>query len=143
MNMRVHIAYGVGASVLVAATVVWGFVVVGSPETRRLQRLDEHRLRDLQAIHEEIQELVRDPEDPDVLRRPLPRTLAEAAELARRRKLAVNDPETGEPYGYALRGETSYQLSATFALERDADWEVFWNHPAGRHTFTIDALDPP
>jgi hypothetical protein len=25
----------------------------------------------------------------------------------------------------------------------ESDVEVFWNHPSGRHCFTVDALDPP
>ena len=128
---------------VVASAVVWGFWVAGSPDTRRTQRLDERRLRDLRRIHAEIQRLVRDPDDSTVLRRALPPTLEAAAKSARRRKLVLHDPETGERYGYAVRSETVYELSATFALRRDVDYAVFWNHPPGRHVFRIDALDPP
>lgn len=143
MRIDVHSGFAVVATIAVVATVAWGFVLTGSPKTRRLQRLDEQRLGDLRRIQAEIQLLVRDPDDADVLRRPLPKSLEEAAELARQRRLNLHDPETGEPYGYALRGDTVYELSATFALPRDLDYDVFWNHPAGKHTFRIDALDPP
>ena len=30
-----------------------------------------------------------------------------------------------------------------FSLPRDSNVDVFWNHPAGRHCFTINVLDPP
>ena len=39
--------------------------------------------------------------------------------------------------------ETTYELCATFSLERDSDVKVFWNHASGRQCFTVDALDPP
>ena len=143
MKTRVHVAFGAVATVAVVATLVWGFLLVGSPDTRRQQRMDERRLEDLQTIHLQIQQLVRDRLDVTALQRPLPTSLEELAGLARQQRLPQHDPETGEPYGYAVRGETVYELSATFTLPRDLDYEVFWNHPAGRHTFRIDALDPP
>ena len=104
--------------------------------------MDERRIEDLRGICREIQLIVFE-DDPARLKRPLPVTLEEAAELARHRKLSLHDPDTGEPYGYEVVSDTTYRLAATFALPRDLDYEVFWNHPAGRHAFTIDALDPP
>ena len=60
-------------------------------------------------------------------------------------ELRINliDPETGQPYGYTIRDATTYELCATFSLERNSDVEVFWNHSPGRQCFTVDALDPP
>ena len=51
--------------------------------------------------------------------------------------------ETGEPYEYRVLGPSKYELCATFSMARDADHGVFWNHPAGRHCWTIDVGDPP
>ena len=50
MNARVHILFGVAATVLVAAVVVWGFMVVGSPDTRsRVRTSSGSRFRTVTA----------------------------------------------------------------------------------------------
>ena len=53
------------------------------------------------------------------------------------------DPDTGVAYEYRVVDENHYELCATFARRREADRDVFWNHPAGRHCFTFDVRDPP
>jgi hypothetical protein len=143
MTARAHAAFGVTASIVVMFAIVWGFVLVGSPTTRRLERLDEQRLRDLQSIASEIQSMVMNPHKQGELKEPLPKTLDEALQRARSARLNPRDPETGEPYRYTVKGETTYELCATFVRRRDADFSVFWNHPAGAHCFTISVLDPP
>jgi hypothetical protein len=143
MTVRTHAAFGVTASIVVAFAIVWGFVLAGSPTTRRLERLDEQRLQDLQTIAGEIQSLVVNPDRKEALKEPLPKTLAEAAQRARAARLNPRDPETGEPYGYTVKSETTYELCATFSRGRDSDYRVFWNHAAGAHCFTINVLDPP
>lgn len=142
MTPRMHAAFGVLASALVLFAIAWGFVIVGSPGTRRLERIDEQRLRDLQTIVREIRSMVTD-WDEKKLKAPLPATLDEAAERARGESIPLRDPETGEAYGYAVKSETTFELCATFSLTRESNSNVFWNHPAGRHCFTIDVLDPP
>ncbi|MFQ5962604.1 MAG: hypothetical protein ACE5MG_14540, partial [Candidatus Methylomirabilales bacterium] len=67
----------------------------------------------------------------------------ELAALARSERINLTDPETGQRYVYTVKDETRYELCTTFSLARDSDVEVFWNHPPGRHCFTVDALDPP
>ena len=76
----------------------------------------------------------------DKLKQPLPKTLEEAASRAQYRRLSLKDPETGEPYGYRVTGEATYELSAKFARARASDYEVAWDHPAGEHWFRIDVL---
>ncbi len=143
MTTRVHVLFSVISSLIVTVAIVWGFALVGSPGTTRLQRFDQQRLDDLQTIFREIQSLCWDPDIKDELTRPLPATLEELAKLARNERINPNDPETGQPYGYTVLDATTYELRATFSLERDSDEEVFWNHPAGEHVFQINALDPP
>lgn len=143
MTARTHFAFAAAATVVVAGVVVWGFVLVGAPTSRRLERFDEQRLRDLQTIAREIQLMVEDPNEKGQLRARLPASLAEAARRARDERLNPRDPATGQPYTYTLKNETTYELCAEFARPRDWDVNVFWNHPAGRHCFTIDAADPP
>jgi hypothetical protein len=105
--------------------------------------LDDRRLQDLQTIAREIQLMVVNPNKRGTLKEPLPKTLAEAAQRARNERVNPHDPETAEPYRYVLIDEATYELCATFAKPRDWDSRVFWNHPAGAHCFTINALDPP
>jgi hypothetical protein len=138
-----HSIMALVASVVVFGAVAWGFVVVGSPTTRRQERFDERRLQDLQIIARAIQSIVRDPNKKGALKEPLPASLAEAAKATKDERVNRRDPETGEPYKYTVKSKTSYELCATFSLARDSDSEVFWNHSAGPHCFTIDVLDPP
>ena len=143
MTTRIHTVFSVASSVVVVVAVVWGFALVGSPGTTRLQRFDQQRLDDLQTIFREIQSLCRDSDIKDELKRSLPETLDELASLARHERINLTDPETGQRYGYTLKDGTTYELCATFSLERDSDMQVFWNHLSGEHCFTVDALDPP
>ncbi len=143
MKTSAHAAFSVASSVVVVVAVVWGVALVGSPGTARLQRFDQQRTADLQTIFREIQSLCQDPDIKDALKRALPISLDELAAIARSERINVTDPQTGERYIYAVRSEITYDLCATYSLERDSDAEVFWNHPPGRHCFTVDALDPP
>jgi hypothetical protein len=138
-------AFGIAASIVVISAIVWGFVLAGSPATRRLERFDLQRLQDLQTIAREIQSMVEYayPERKRELKEPLPRTLDEAVRRARGAKLNPRDPETGEPYRYTVENETTYELCARFTRKRESDFRVFWNHPSGEHCFTINVLDPP
>ena len=147
MTARLHAAFGVVASLIVGFAVVWGFVLAGSPSTRRDQLIDDRRLQDLQAIARAIQTQVTDegPYVPDgtkrKLKHSLPKTLDDVARNDRSERLRLLDPESGEPYAYKVVNSKQYTLCATFNRPRDADLRVFWNHPAGEHCFTIDVLE--
>lgn len=143
MTPRIHAACAIAATTVVVLAVAWGFVLVGSPATRRLERFDEQRLQDLQTIAREIQLMVEDPNEKGTLKEALPKTLAEAASRASDERVNPRDPETGEPYGYTVKNDTTYELCAKFSRPRDWDSRVFWNHPAGAYCFTINVLDPP
>lgn len=143
MTRRIHATFTFVASMVVACTVAWGFVLVGSPATMRLERFDARRLQDLQTIAREIHSMVVNPNMKETLKEPLPKTLEEAATRARNERLNPLDPETGVPYRYAVKNETTFELCATFSRPRNADSRVFWNHPAGEHCFTIMIFDPP
>ena len=143
MTSRMHIIFSVISSAVVIGAIVWGVAVVGTPRTARLQRFDQQRVQDLQTIFREVQALCHDPDIKDRLKRPLPATLDELALLARTERINLTDPETSQRYEYTVTGQTTYELCATFSLQRDSDLQVFWNHPTGRYCFTVDALDPP
>lgn len=143
MNWRFHATFAALATVAVAAAVGWGFFLVGSPGTRRMERFDEQRLQDLQAIAREIRDLSVEVDQPSRLKQSLPQSLEGVADKARVERVKLRDPETGQPYQYTVKGESTFELCATFTMSRDSDESVFWNHPAGAHCFTIDVLDPP
>ncbi len=143
MSWRFHTLFASAATLVVVSTVAWGFFLVGSPATQRLERLDQQRLDDLQTIAREIQAMVEDPNDKGTLKEALPKTLEDAARRARDERINLTDPESGEAYTYRATSETTYELCATFTGQRDSDASVFWNHPAGKHCFKIDVLDPP
>ena len=143
MTTRTHRIIGLVAVFVTMGVLTWGFLIVGSPDRRRLERLDERRVEDLQQITREIQRLVHDGRVRGVLKRALPKDLEEVKREAKYWKISLVDPETGEAYRYAVKTDTTYELCATFSLPRDKSREVFWNHPAGRHCFLIDALDAP
>lgn len=143
MTTKVHIIFSIASSIVVIFAIVWGIALVGSPASARLQRFDRQRLNDLQTIFREVQSLCRDRDIKDRLKRDLPATLDELAAIARSERINLTDPETGEPYVYRVIDKSNYELCATFSMELNSDVNVFWNHPAGRHSFTINALDPP
>ena len=145
---RLHRSFAAVASGVVLVTIVWGFVVAGSPGTARLHRFDDRRIEELQTISDEIESACLGatryaPLEERRLERPLPRTLEDVLELATRRRPEIQDPETGELYEYAMLDETRYRLCATFHAVRDEEYEPLWNHPAGRHCFEFDVLRPP
>lgn len=140
----------VAALLLVTGSVVLGFAMAGSPFSARLRRLDEKRIEDLRAIHRTIQQIATQTDkntNTVTLIRSLPKTLDEVAEYQRTReagrRLDLADPRTGERYAYAVTGEKTYELCATFQLAREKKRDLFWNHPAGKHCFNFHAESPP
>ncbi len=125
-------------SAVVFAAVVVGFIAVGSPGTQRLRRFDLQRINNLSMIQNEIINFWQ-------VNKKLPTTLNEMKNEVRGFALPA-DPETGEPYEYAVKGDPingEFQLCATFALADDAQTsEAYpryfpgnWQHGAGRHCF--------
>ena len=143
MTTRIHVLFSVASTIVVVVAVVWGIVLAGSPKKARIQRFDQQRMNDLQTIFREVQSLCHDPDIKDQLKRALPESLDELAAMARSERINLTDPETGERYVYKVKDENTYELCATFSMKRNSDVEVFWNHPSGRHCFSVNALDPP
>ncbi len=112
MTGRLHVVFGVLSACTVMLAIGLGFSLVGSPTTRRAERFDEERLRDLQVIVREVHNLVVEPGPPPTLRGPLPKTLDEIAEKARLEKIVTHDPETGEAYRYVVKDGTTFELCA-------------------------------
>lgn len=106
------VAYVV-AGVVIAATVVWGFILIGSPATARSHRLDEQRVSNLWSIQQRVFEYWNTHNE-------LPAPLGS---LEVHGKLPV-DPVTNAPYKYEIAevkqpapgGIVHYRLCATFDL---------------------------
>jgi len=130
---------------IILATIVGSFYVVGTPSEKRAQRVDQERIQDLGQIQYEItvywQAKEKFPENLDTLSDPL------------RGFITPVDPETGASYEYNIITEQTFELCATFTSEQkgmDANNRVpylydgytkeTWNHDKGRVCFerTID-----
>lgn len=165
MARQFHQWFAWGSAVCVVVVFLAGMAVAGQPGEQRRIQADQRRLNDLQSIARGLHEwrnyqkpvsTVRpatptDPNaasvvvdtEPDV---GLPETLSEASSHLDVDRLV--DPESGQPYGYEKRGETTYALCADFAASgperrgRFGQSTGFWRHPAGTHCFVIDATKP-
>lgn len=124
------------ATGLVVAAMVGGMVVIGSPWTARELRLDEQRVRDLQAISAAVEQHA-------AAHGELPASLDDLAGPPQRIPVRLDDPVSGEPYGYEAGGPLGYGLCARFdaASEAGAAMRGDWEHPAGWHCFELEV--PP
>ena len=143
---------------VVAAMVIVGFFIVGSPKEERMRQFDERRVNDLSSLQYEVinywQSKLKLPAKLDELNNDI------------RGFTVYTDPETGVPYEYAVKGDKTFELCATFALQSDEaantinavpaapisapiykdGYRESWKHSSGRTCFdrTIDPdLYPP
>ena len=116
----------VGAGVAVAASLVAAVGVIGSPAEQRLHRLDERRVRDLDALKMAI-------EAQHHVDGALPASLAVLARGNAIDAQAWRDPQTGHPYEYRVLDARRYELCATFARDSRQPRDRERAHPAGRH----------
>lgn len=137
----------IGASLLVIGTVVWGLVLAGSPSTRRINRLDEMRVNNINEISSNPINAFWNSNSR------LPASLDELSKLDNY-KLPI-DPDTKTPYEYRVIDTKKYELCATFGLPTDTKSAIkgatpyrepygagiSWDHPAGRHCYTFEMKD--
>lgn len=117
-----------------AAAIVAGLRVVGSPTHQRSVQLDLRRVSDLSLMTMQISTYWSQ-------HKSLPRDLA-SLDLAKDR---TTDPVSGAAYDYVAVGAETYRLCATFELpsEPEGSARIYsasavalrWDHPAGRHCF--------
>ena len=129
------------ASLVVVATIVAAIMVMGPPSAQRLSRLDERRVTDLGNLVQAIQAYR---EAHDRLPADLPVLAAEPGS-----RLAIVDPGTAQPYGYAVLGTREYPLCARFAtdtattMEPPVAWAPGdWNHGIGTRCFKRSVVVP-
>ncbi|MBI3305211.1 hypothetical protein HYZ80_02740 [Candidatus Parcubacteria bacterium] len=136
---------------LVLGALGLGFVVAGSPQRARDFRADEERLQNLQQIVSSIQSYYDD-------KGSLPATLETLLAAGRLfgGEAVRHDPITKEAYDYRIAGAKTFELCATFVLSsKDGRGRelraipvgpgktgfVNWDHPAGRHCFSIEVSE--
>jgi hypothetical protein len=146
-----------GASIVVLASVVGGFFVIGSPATQRQLRFDNRRVDDLQSLQWQIIRFWQRKGN-------LPENLNELEDPIIGFQVPL-DPENGEIYGYEKVSDLTFKLCADFNLPSghrvgkntppspypkalpSREWvENSWEHKDGRVCFerTIDPeLYPP
>lgn len=150
MKYTFEIVIGVIITV-VAAAVLWGLWVIGSPEKARMRRFDDLRVQHLQQLQSELVSFWQDKER-------LPDELSEIKDDLRGVAIPV-DPETGTAYEYEKKGSEQFTLCATFSLsseerrlhDKELSYPYYgaygpyireqnWEHEAGRSCFerTID-----
>lgn len=147
---KLSVRIGGAVGVLVVATVVSGFYLIGTPSDARALRFDQERVEDLRGIQWQVVEYWRAKSE-------LPQELTALEDSLRFPDIPV-DPDTGEMYGYAQTATTTFELCATFARESDDSdprldrWSYAypiepeavlgsdWSHGRGEHCFerTID-----
>lgn len=129
-----------------AAAVVAGLVAalahLGSPGERRLRRIDDDRIGDLQALRTAIVESAERTGH-------LPDSLDSIEGSNRYRATRRRDPVSRALYVYEVLAADRFRLCAEFDRptdpRRSRDPEATWEHPRGRHcfTFTVNLEVPP
>lgn len=124
--------------VVILASIIWGFSVLGSPSTQRLYKHDNQKMNNLQEINNYIQNAY-------AQNGRLPESLTDAGSLGY--VPSIVDPQTNKPYEYIRKSATSYSLCAEFNKASDERMDkmtypaaypyggMFGAHPAGRHCF--------
>jgi hypothetical protein len=128
--------------VAVAASVVSGFWIAGSPAQQRAVRIDEQRVQDLSAIQYQIIDYWQ-------RKRMLPGNLSELNNSITGFNVP-KDPETGNSYSYRQTGSLSFELCAVFTSANSPDYnsseartapikmgynEINWSHGPGAACF--------
>ena len=149
-NNAPHKIFLYAVSVWVAAAIIGGFLIAGSPKEARLRQIDDIRTQNLQEIQSQVVYYWQQ-------KGVLPQNIAALKNNDINIFIAPLDPETGAPYTYTTTGNLSFMLCANFALPSLPDQTTRytpmpvkpygidgiaqnWEHPAGNICFerTID-----
>ena len=94
------------SAVVVVASIVWGFTVMGLPQSQRAEQLDINRINDLQNIQSQVVNYYQQ-------KSTVPADLATLADPISN-YIIPNDPETKLLYQYEKISATSFKLCANF-----------------------------
>ncbi len=134
--------------VVIAASIVLGFAVIGSPATQRGYKYDEKKVMDLMALNNRVGLYF-------TQNQTLPKDLAELTKS--NQFLVTVDPQTEKSYEYIKLSEKKYQVCAEFNdksqnVGRSYSYIAMpvvpgnfepasWEHPAGRYCFDSQISD--
>lgn len=137
LTAKSRVGWRLFSGAFILGSIVWGFVVLGSPHTQRLYKYDEQKINDLISLHSEITNYYN-------TKGALPRDLADLTAVSY--YLNVTDSQSKKPYEYEKTGDTTYNLCAEFnkdSKEKDNansvamyPYGASWTHPAGQHCFS-------
>lgn len=142
---RWHFILARATIVLVAAALVWGFIVSGTPQSERLRRFDDARVGNLADIQRQVVNHWQQ-------RGALPPTLDALADSISGYS-APKDPQDGTPYRYRAVAERQFELCAVFRTDSTMNRETAinrygydatfgsWEHGKGMTCFTR-TIDP-
>lgn len=130
----------------IAAVIVGGFFLAGSPANQRLVRFDQQRINDLQMIQQEV---INYWQRKDAL----PATLDDLSNDINGYRPS-KDPETQASYEYAVKSSLTFELCADFKTSSEKNQRISepmrpygdpyqqnWDHAQGRVCFTR-TIDP-
>ena len=137
MSRLVKNIFVVSAVIAVAAAVIGGIILLGSPAKERLRQLDERRIDSLRTITNAVNLYW-------TRHKILPASMEELSKEAGIQIKAL-DPETGQPYEYKTLDEKHYELCARFSHDTAEDQGTpdknFWSHGTGRQCFQMEAKE--
>ena len=122
------------SAVAVAAAIVAGLFVLGTPEEQRAERFDARRVQDLRTLSYTITARWTQTQR-------LPAGTPELIDGQSMSRLPV-DPVSKAPYEYRVTGRRQYELCATFDRTSPVhELGDFWAHEPGRKCFAFDVED--
>lgn len=114
--------------IVVLASIVSAFFIIGSPKTQRLIKLDERRVNDLQYLQSQIVNYWQSKEK-------LPGTLDELKDDITGVSVPV-DPKTGMAYEYGILGNLKFNLCAEFsASSKEVQGNIKYRYAVPAHDY--------
>ncbi len=135
----------VATALVILASILWGFYVLGSPRTQRLYKYDEQKVNDLMNISNQVQSYYS-------TKGFIPEKLDALNALYGYPGVIPNDPQSGQSYEYVKSSNTSYNVCAIFNMQSNDNNQinrpaaypyggVSWAHPAGHKCFS-ETINP-
>jgi type II secretory pathway pseudopilin PulG len=128
------------STVVIVASIIYGFSVLGSPRSQRLIKYDEQKVSYMQQINNQVRMYY-------ISAGKLPKTIMDIPNIDYYR----TDPQTGKEFVYSKIDDEHYSICATFnkendgksatsgyvriAVNGDIEENSSWAHPAGEYCF--------
>lgn len=130
-------------ALVVLATLVVGFLMVGGPENARREKSDEQRISGLRLAGHAVRTYY-------LNTKALPRSVEQIYSKGYLTANDMKDPETGASYAYRVVDKSHFELCATFETDAsnapgretyayDAEAAPFRKHKRGRQCFVLGA----